>query len=92
MIDLDYRTKIMEYARRFKITRVHSVELQDPQNLQYYIQNGFKFIKRHEQQFDLIVRTPTIGCMLELSYSYHPFSVPIDSPAARKMIKKLCYF
>ena len=73
MNNLDYRTKLDEYARRFKITRVHSVELQNPQNLQYYIQSGFKFIKRHERQFDYIVRNPTIGCMLELSYSNNPY-------------------
>jgi hypothetical protein len=92
MSDLDYRTKLVGYACRFKSTRVHSVELQNPLILQYYIQNGFKYIKRHERHFDFIVRNPTIGCMLELSYQNYPFSVPIDSPAARKMINKLCYF
>ena len=54
---------------------------------------GFAWIRRLDnRRFEQIVRNPTVGCMVELCVLEHVGCVPLDSPAAKKMLTKLCYF
>jgi hypothetical protein len=54
---------------------------------------GYNHIRRYdERSFDQLLRRPTVGCMIELFQIPHCRTVPIDSPAGKKIINRICYF
>ena len=72
--------------------RTTTVELRDPEVLKKHLDNGFVFIRRLHYNYNHILRTPTDGCPVELTRLQDVGSFPLDSPAARKLIRRLCYF
>ena len=58
-----------------------------------HLNDGFAWIcRRDPKHFADIVRVPTIGCYVEIYKSQYPGTIRLDSPKARAMLKKLCYF
>jgi hypothetical protein len=74
------------------IIRTTTVELRDPIVLQGYLDRGFIYIRRLHYNYNHILRTPTDGCPVELTKAQDFGSMLIDSPTARKLIRRLCYF
>lgn len=88
-----YGTETLAYPLIFSRKRVYSLDLQNKEVLQQYLDKGYKWVKRVEfKHFNQITRYPTIGCTLELSIGYDVGAVEINSVYGRRMIKKLCYF
>ena len=77
---------------RETIVRTTTVELRDPLVLKYHLDNGFIYIRRLNYNYNHILRTPTDGCNVELTKLQDVGSFLLDSPAARKLIRRICYF
>jgi hypothetical protein len=83
----------MVYSTIFNCKRIESIKLQNEDILNDMIENGYVWIKKLDHEdFNKIIRFPTLGCIVELykmprAYSYH-----IDSIKGKKLINKLCYF
>jgi hypothetical protein len=70
-----------------------SYDLQNPQTLEYYRAHGFQWIRRvEEKDYNLIMRQPTIGCVVELTTYKDTRSAHIDTINAKRLIKSLNYF
>jgi hypothetical protein len=81
------------YANTFRKVLVSSTDLLKPGVIEAYKAKGLTWIRRvHKKHFEDIVRRPTIGAMYELCYLQDVGCIPLDSPKAAAMIKKLCYF
>jgi hypothetical protein len=82
------------YSSIFRMKRAYSADLHnDPYFLEDLKADGFKYIRRYdERSFDQVLRRPTIGCMVELFQIPHCRTVPINSPAGKKIINRICYF
>jgi hypothetical protein len=80
------------YVDRFRIARTNTVALRDPYVMENYIRCGFKHIRQLHYDYNKIAREPTIGCYVELSVEADVGTIPIDSPKARKLIKRHSYF
>jgi len=74
------------------LVKTTTVELRDPLVLNYHMDNGFIYIRRLHYNYNHILRSPTDGCNVELTRYRDVGSIPIDSPQARKLIRRICYF
>jgi len=80
------------FFRQAYMVRTTTVELRDPEVLKKYLDDGFVFIRRLHYNYNHILRTPTDGCPVELTKLQDVGSFRLDSPAAKKLIRRLCYF
>lgn len=80
------------YVDRFRIARTNTVALRDPYVMDFYVRSGFKHIRQLHYDYNKIVREPTNGCYVELSVEADIGTIPIGSPKARKLIKRISYF
>jgi hypothetical protein len=76
----------------FSRMEISTRELQRPEVLAAVKAKGFSWIRRRNPPFDSITRDPTVGCFVELFSLQHPGCVALDSPAAKKLINRVCYF
>ena len=61
--------------------------------LPYYTQQKkYVWIRREHRDFNRILRNPTTGCWVEISYQPFPGSVLINSREGRRLINRICYF
>jgi hypothetical protein len=83
----------LSYGDHWRCKPFWSQDLLDPTVMKIAKEQGFAWIRRVDhRRFEQIVRNPTVGCMVELCVLQHVGCVPLDSPAAQKMLKKVCYF
>lgn len=80
------------YLEMFSRVETWTYELQKFGVLEWYRERGFHWIRRVPQRFERMVRNPTIGCFVELYRVEHAGCVHLDSLAAKKLVKRLCYF
>lgn len=80
------------YFTQNAIVKTTTVELRDPFLINYYLANGFIYIRRLHYNYNHILRTPTDGCDVELTKHQDIGSFLLDSPQARKLIRRICYF
>jgi hypothetical protein len=84
---------MLSYLDHFRCKPYWSQDLLCPEVMAHVQEQGFKWIRRIDsRRFEHIVRNPTVGCMVEVCFLRHVGCVPIDSSAAKKMLRKLCYF
>ena len=76
------------YSKR--LMRTH--DMQDPTSILLLKTLGFCWIRRYIQPLNSFLRTPTLGCWVELFKVEDIRCVHIDSPQAKKLINRLCYF
>ena len=76
------------YSKR----RLLSTDLQDPITLATLKNEGFGWIRRYNLHLDYVLRRPSVGCIVEITKAWDLGCVPIDSPAAKKLIRRICYF
>ena len=84
-----------QYLELFRVKRFWSQDLLKNPDLLYDLMTsqGFQYVRRVERQhFRDIVRNPTVGCMVEVSVAHQVGSIPLTSPKALRLIKKICYF
>ena len=72
--------------------RITTPELRNEFMLNLYIQRGFKYIRRLHYNYNYILREPTDGCLVELTKRQDVGSIPIQSAAAKKLIRRVAYF
>ena len=82
----------MTHTQLFPIKRVYTYDLQNPDVLEKLKNQGFAYIRKVHFDYDSIMRSPTIGCIVDVSMHPHLNSIPIDSDKGRKLISKLSYF
>ena len=82
------------YLSLFRRTVVWSQDLQNPAILEEYRMKGYNWVRRADSSnnFSKITRFPTIGFYVELSTCRYPGAKHLDSPLAKKLLKRLCYF
>lgn len=80
----------IDYAKMFKKTIVHTVDLWDPETLEKYKSEGFAWIRPRWRSFDVSLRNPVIGCYVELLVHEDVGCAYIDSRAAKKLIRRVC--
>jgi hypothetical protein len=79
------------YAKLFGMRRVYSVDLQDDLMRKAYYEAGFKWVRKYNgRSFEQTLRTPTLGCILEVVVYNDIGCVPLYSRQANKLIWKLC--
>jgi hypothetical protein len=71
--------------------QLHNGLLQNPETLEAYKAQGFKWIGHVPRNYYQSLRNPTCGHIVEISILAQVGSVLIDSPAGRKMIERLCF-
>lgn len=80
------------YSGMFKRIECLTTDLQRSEVLAAAKADGFAWIRRRNPPFDRIVRNPTVGCHVELFVLQHPGCIPLESPKAAALIKRVCYF
>jgi hypothetical protein len=80
------------YFAHAAVVKTTTPELRDPLVLRYYLDQGFLYIRRLHYNYNHILRTPTDGCNVELTKQRDLGSMPLDSPKARKLIRRISYF
>ena len=80
------------YGKLFQIKRAYTYDLQNPDVLDKLKKQGFAYVRKVNFDYDTIIRSPTIGCVVDLSFEQHLDAIPIDSEKGRKLISKLSYF
>lgn len=80
------------YFAHAAIVNTTTAELRDPDLLNYYLDNGFVYIRRLHYNYNHILRSPTDGCNVQLTKQQDIGSIPLDSPKARKLIRRISYF
>jgi hypothetical protein len=74
------------------LVKTTTVDLRDPVVLKYYLDSGFLYIRRLHYNYNHILRSPTDGCNVEITKHMECGSIPLNSPKARKLIRRICYF
>ena len=80
------------YYDYYSKKRMLTQDLQDPAIFLLLKTLGFVWIRRYNPHLDSVLRTPTLGCWVELFKVEDIRCVHIDSPQAKKLINRLCYF
>lgn len=78
------------YSRMFKRCIVYTGDLQDPAFMAEMRAQGFVWLRPHHRPFDRALRNPIIGSYVELLVLEDVGCVYIDSPAARRIIRRVC--
>ncbi len=72
---------------------VHTSKLQTLKEREYYKAKGLQWLRRYDtKSYPAILRNPTMGCNVELLSKPNLYTVHIDSPQAKKIICRVCYF
>lgn len=83
----------MPYSDIFRKAWVKSINLQNKKLYDLYVNAGFKYVRKlKDRPFESYMRSPTVGCTLELFFVQETECVLLDSVKGRKLINKLCYF
>lgn len=81
----------LTYSQVFHRLPITTNELR--RKLSFYTeQKKYMWIRREHREFNRILRNPTTGCWVEISYIYYPGSVLINSHEGRRLLNKICYF
>jgi hypothetical protein len=84
--------KLSPYSQLFARKRVSTYALRNPIYLRQLMDAGFEWIAREERPFLNVLRSPTIGCIVELYALPRAHCIHINSKEGRGLLKKLCYF
>jgi hypothetical protein len=76
------------YAKK----RLLSRDLQDPRIVLLLQTLGFNWVRRYNPPLNSVLRMPTVGCWVEVLKVEDVGCVYIESPEAKKLINRICYF
>ena len=81
------------YANLFRRTEVYTYQLQKhPELLHLLCIAGFHWVRRVPQSYNKVLRQPTIGCLVEFYATPYPGTLEVDSPAGKRLLRRLSYF
>jgi len=63
-----------------------------PEVLDMYKKKGYKYIRQIHRPYNHILRIPSTGCIVELSEFKDVHSHLLESPKARKLLRRISYF
>ncbi len=82
-----------EYSARFRRMECNTYALQTQPELAALLYfAGYHWIRRIPQDYAAVLRSPTIGCRIEMYAMPYPGTVHIDSQEGKRLVKRLCYF
>ena len=71
---------------------IDTVELNKAGVLELYKNMGYTYIRQLHRPYNMILRSPSVGCIAQLTIWKDIGSHPINSPKARKLIRRVSYF
>lgn len=71
---------------------VFSNDLTKSSLLDKYKSMGYTYIRQVHRPYNYILRSPSVGCIVELTVWKDVLSYPINSKQARKLINRISYF
>lgn len=71
---------------------VLSKDLTNTSLLEKYKSMGYTYIRQVHRPYNSILRSPSVGCIVELAAWRDILSYPINSRQARKLINRISYF
>ena len=71
---------------------IDSLHLRKPDVLDLYKNKGYTYIRQVHRPYNTILRSPSLGCIVELTFWRDIGSHPIGSSKARKLMNRLSYF
>ena len=81
------------YSNQPRVIQVQTYDLQNPVTLNYYRALGYNWIRRVEiKNFNVYLREPTIGCLVELSRHKQVRSADLYTQKALRLINTQNYF
>jgi hypothetical protein len=80
------------YLDMFSKKRILTTDLRRREVYMWLLCNGYVWIRRFNPPFQSALRTPTIGCWVDVLREWDTDCVPINSREGRKLIRRLCYF
>lgn len=81
------------YSDLFRRTEVYTHLIQIyPELLDLLCIAGFHWVRQKPQDYNKILRQPTVGCLVEFYASEYPGTVAVDSRAGKKLLRRLSYF
>ena len=69
-----------------------STELTCPYVLERYKNIGYTYIRQFHMPYNIILRSPSVGCIVQLTCYKEIGSHLLDSSKARKLIRRISYF
>lgn len=60
--------------------------------LDLYKNMGYTYIRQVHRPYNAILRSPSVGCIVQLTPWKDTGSHPIDSQKARKLVSRMSYF
>jgi hypothetical protein len=83
----------MDPYKPSRTVRLLNTGLQDPGVLKFYRDQGFNWIRRVEtKSYNHILRSPSVGCMVEIKTFPDVRCAHLDTQKARRLIKTISYF
>ena len=81
------------YSDLFRRTEMYTYHLHKyPELLDLLCIAGFHWVRQKPQDYNKILRQPTVGCLVEFYASEYPGTVEVDSRAGKKLLRRLSYF
>jgi hypothetical protein len=71
---------------------INTYQLREPGALDLYKNMGYTYIRQVHKTYDMILRYPSVGCIVQLLSWRDIGTHPIDSPRSRKLVNRICYF
>ena len=71
---------------------IDTLHLREAGVLDSYKNMGYTYIRQVHKPYNAILRTPSIGCIVELTFWRDIGSHPIGSSKARKLVRRMSYF
>jgi hypothetical protein len=71
---------------------IDTLELRNAGVLDLYKNMGYTYIRQVHKPYYRILRSPSVGCTVELTLWRDIGSHPIDSLKCRKLVRRICYF
>jgi hypothetical protein len=71
---------------------IDTINLRNPGVLDLYKNMGYTYIRQVHRPYNTILRSPSVGCIVQLTIWRDIGSHLIDSPRARKLVCRISYF
>lgn len=71
---------------------VLTMDLKNDFVLNSYKDMGYAYIRQIHMPYNKILRSPSVGCIVELTCNKEAGSYLLDSPKGRKLIYRISYF
>ncbi len=71
---------------------IDTIDLRKPGVLDLYKNMGYTYIRQVYKPYNMILRSPSIGCTVQLTIWRDVGSHLINSPKGRKLVSRISYF